>query len=257
MTRTNSRTDFGMIKFIIGPQMDNVIKIAKLMTTIGRDPDNDIVVTDPTVSPHHARIVCEEESWRIETISPDDTITVNKCDLPQSTIHDCAIVGIGRDTAFIFLLSSASQRLLNPATGNTQSLDSHASPTTSALIPDEAGDLQDSASTSPLVYEQFEAFTQPDLPEQGSPTHSLSLDQSSSPQSMTGVHQPLPRKGGETQLLPILEMGIPFLEVSSNTLQERKIYPLVKGVMNIGRDPSNDIVLSESHISMQMRQTIC
>ena len=253
MTRTNSRTDFGIIKFITGPQMDTVIKIDKLITTIGRDPDNDMVVTDPAVSPHHARIVCEEGSWSIETISPGDTITVNKRDLQQSIIHDCAIVGIGGDTAFIFLLSPASQSLLEPATGDTQPLGSNAFPATFESIPEsEADGLQDSALTSTPVPEQVEAVEQQDIPEQGSQTHSLTLNQP----PITGVHLPLQRKGEETQLSPFAEMGIPFLEISSNTLQERKIYPLVKEVMNIGRDPSNDIVLNESHISSFHAQII-
>src|SRR5437588_3432130 len=125
MTVTNSLTGFGLIKFIAGPQMDKVIRVDKAITTVGSDPDNDIVLTDQSVSPHHARILCEEGSWSVETINPGDTITVNKHDLQQSIIHDCTIVGIGADTAFIFLISLASQRLLDPATGNTQPIGSH------------------------------------------------------------------------------------------------------------------------------------
>jgi len=44
-------------------------------------------------------------------------------------------------------------------------------------------------------------------------------------------------------------MGIPSLEVSSNTSGERKTYPLDKQAINIGRDASNDIMLDEQIVS--------
>ncbi len=248
MSATDKQPVFGIIKFISGPQMDSVVKIDKPITNVGSDADNDIVLTDQAVSAHHARILWEDGSWSIETISPDDTITVNQRNLQQSIIHDCAIVGIGTETAFIFLISRASQRLLDPATGNTQPIGSNSPPATSEATPESgAADLQDSMPASVQVLEQVGAAKQQDIPD--SETHSLSLDQLPAAQNVTGVYFPTQRKGGETQLTPIWDMGIPFLEVSSNTQQERKVYPLVKEVMSIGRDASNDIVINESHIS--------
>ena len=45
------------------------------------------------------------------------------------------------------------------------------------------------------------------------------------------------------------ELGIPSLEYTDNTTGERKEYTLAQDVVNIGKDPSNDIVLSEDYIA--------
>jgi len=43
--------------------------------------------------------------------------------------------------------------------------------------------------------------------------------------------------------------GVPSLEISSNVHQDKQAYPLTKQVINIGRDPSNDIVINELVVS--------
>ena len=48
-----------------------------------------------------------------------------------------------------------------------------------------------------------------------------------------------------------IQQGIPLLEVSANTDNDKKTYPLLptKQVFNIGRDPSNDIVINRPTVS--------
>ncbi len=246
MDAIDNMPSFGIIKFLAGSQMDNVIQINKPTTTIGRDPDNDIVLTAQTVSEHHARLLCNNGSWSIETISPEDTIQVNKRDVQQAIIHDYDIVGIGTETTFIFLIRSASQKLLDPASGDTQPLASGQLPTTSASV---SAELQHPEPDRPPPSQEVEVPQQQDSPPQPTQTQTLRSPQSLPLQNSTGDIPQLRQEAEITQLTPLSEMGMPFLEISSNTQQERKIYPLTKQVTNIGRDSSNDIVLNENHVS--------
>jgi len=52
-----------------------------------------------------------------------------------------------------------------------------------------------------------------------------------------------------TLLAPMVEMGMPTLTVSSNIHSDRTIHSLNKQTLNIGRDPENDIVISEPMVS--------
>jgi ABC transport system ATP-binding/permease protein len=243
MNPTDNLPSFGIIKFFAGSQTDNVIQINKPITTIGRDPSNDIVLTNQSVAPHHARILWNKGLWSIETVSPGDTIYVNKHDVQQATIHDCDLIGIGTDTTFIFLISPASQKLLDPTSGDTEPLASGQLPATSEAMSQPANLQQPEPDQLPLP-QQVELLQQQDALPQGTQTRALPP-----PPDSTGNILPRDREAEDTQLTPLSEMGMPFLEISSNTQQERKIYPLVKQVTNIGRDAANDIVLNESHVS--------
>jgi ABC-type multidrug transport system ATPase subunit/pSer/pThr/pTyr-binding forkhead associated (FHA) protein len=53
----------------------------------------------------------------------------------------------------------------------------------------------------------------------------------------------------QTEIAPLSSMGIPSLEVSSNTSAEKRSYPLDKQVINIGRSATNDIVISNQSVS--------
>lgn len=56
-----------------------------------------------------------------------------------------------------------------------------------------------------------------------------------------------------TQVAPPLEpadgAGIPLLTISTNTRQEQQVYQLNRQVINIGRDPVNEIVINEKTVS--------
>ena len=52
--------------------------IDKPETTIGRAPDNDIILSDPTVAPHHARIVSDAEGVEIVNLSNVNPVRVNR-----------------------------------------------------------------------------------------------------------------------------------------------------------------------------------
>ncbi|GAC1649640.1 MAG: hypothetical protein NVS4B12_18860 [Ktedonobacteraceae bacterium] len=247
---TDNSSGTAIIKFFGGSQAGNVVHIDTPITTIGCEPGNDIVLTDHSVSRHHARVQWNNGSWSIETINSGDTISVNKHDVQQAILHDYDIVGIGTDTTGIFLLSFAAQKLLDPISGNTQPLAADELPATSkATSPSESIDVQYPEPEQPSQPEQSEHRQQQDVLPQRIPTHALPSLQALPAQDSSGDVASQHKEAGETLLTPISEMGMPFLEISSNTQQERKIYPLIRHVTNIGRDSSNDIVLNESHVS--------
>ncbi|MFL5666732.1 MAG: FHA domain-containing protein [Ktedonobacteraceae bacterium] len=66
-----------------------------------------------------------------------------------------------------------------------------------------------------------------------------------------------PGKGpDQTQIAPLSVIGIPSLEVSSNSSSYRKTLALDKPVINIGRDPTSDIVISDRTVSSSHVQIV-
>ena len=74
MDASNNPPVQGMIKFLTGPLTGRSFPIRKAITTIGRDPTNDIVVEqDPRVSRYHARLLWNNGEWSIENVSQKST----------------------------------------------------------------------------------------------------------------------------------------------------------------------------------------
>ncbi len=234
----------GMIKVLTGAQKNTIIHIEKFITMVGSNFDNDIILAGTSVLPHHARILQNNGLWSIETTNANDTLEVNKRKVQQAVLHDYDIVSIGTETTFIFLLSLSSQALSNSIARNTQPLmDEH------TVIPSETP-----LSSKVPVSKQSSSLQQSDIPQQPahqkrSRTDALPTLHFVSPQEISeeSIQQRVEVEG--TMVTPISEMGMPFLEISSNTQQERMVFPLVRHVVNIGRDASNDIVLNETYIS--------
>src|SRR5437588_10048934 len=105
MDVVNKSQALGSLQFLTGPLAGRTIQISKPMVTIGRDPINDIVISDPLVSRQHARLVYNGGLWNIEKLSPQNTMTVNRRDVQQSPIADRSTIGLGNETTFLFLIS--------------------------------------------------------------------------------------------------------------------------------------------------------
>src|SRR6266700_5067471 len=60
----------------------------------------------------------------------------------------------------------------------------------------------------------------------------------------------------QTLIAPFSALGIPSLEVSSNTSDEKRMYALDKQVISIGRNITNDIVINSRTVSGQHVQII-
>src|SRR5205085_5160968 len=92
----------GSITFLTGPLTGSAFQISKPITTIGRDPGNDIVVTDPSISRHHAQILWNNGAWSIQKIAPQNKVTVNQVDTQQTAIKDRDTISLGKGITFLF-----------------------------------------------------------------------------------------------------------------------------------------------------------
>lgn len=77
-----------LLKF--GPAVVREIPITKLPLTIGRKPDNDLVIDNPTVSSHHARIAREAGGYIVEDLN-----SLNGTFLTNRDAHDKKIIKAG------------------------------------------------------------------------------------------------------------------------------------------------------------------
>src|SRR5437868_10170424 len=105
MDVVNKSQGLGSIRFLTGPLAGRTIQISKPMMTIGREPTNDIVISDPLVSRQHARLVNNGGQWSIEKIALQNTISVNSRDVQQSPISDRDTISLGTGSTFLFLIS--------------------------------------------------------------------------------------------------------------------------------------------------------
>ncbi len=99
----------GSIKFLSGPLNGKTFPLNKLMIEIGRDAANDIVVFDPKVSRHHARIYWKQGAWLIENLSQKSVITVNQRSVQQAPLQPNVVINLGDDTSFVFLQTLPGQ----------------------------------------------------------------------------------------------------------------------------------------------------
>src|SRR6266487_1668776 len=101
MDTVNGPAGLGSIKFISGSQAGSTFQITKPTITLGREVGNDIVVSDPSVSRHHAQISLNNGTWTIIKLAPQNTVTVNQHDVQQAAIKDRDTIGLG-GTTFLF-----------------------------------------------------------------------------------------------------------------------------------------------------------
>ena len=95
----------------------------------------------------------------------------------------------------------------------------------------------------------------------------VGLEQSSAlPPSFVATQQPvaqptvrfaaLTQRPDQTAIAPLSAIGIPSLEVSSNSSSNRKTFALDKPIINIGRDATSDIIISERTVSSHHVQIV-
>src|SRR5436190_2456606 len=221
MSVTNRPQEPASIRFLTGPLAGNTFQINKPMITFGRDTGNDVIISDPTVSRKHAHLVNKAGQWSIEKLAEQNVLTVNQQNVQTAVISDRDTIGLGTGTTFLFLISSpqfpAEQR---PVTAYDA--------------------VQRLAPQAPPVagYSRQQPQLQYTFPETASP---LPID--------NAQHIPVDAHESGTIVSSQSTPGIPMLEVSSNVHAEKHAFPLTQQVINIGRDPSNDIVINELVVS--------
>ena len=123
METLNGPPDLGSIKFLTGSLAGNTILIQKPVLTIGREPGNDIVVTDPSVSRRHAQITLNGGVWVISNLTQQNIVIVNQRNVPpsqQSPISERDTIAIGAGTTFLFLPNAGAPPQPNLAQGQRQ-----------------------------------------------------------------------------------------------------------------------------------------
>lgn len=204
----------GSLKFLTGPLAGSTLPISKPVTTLGRDEtSNDIVISDPSVSRHHARIVQNGVQWTIEKLAPQNTLSVNARDVQQAPLADRDTIGLGTGTTFLFQVAAVQSA-------------SYAG----AIPPSRAAQGQQPP------------FSQAGMAATPYPTPQPSTYASTEPGEGGTQRVPPSGVGGAPS-------GVPLIEVSSNVHAEKQSFQLNKPVINIGRELSNDIVISELVIS--------
>ncbi len=210
----------GSLQFLTGPLTGNTYQITRPTITIGREPGNDLVIADPSVSRRHAQLTWNGAAWSITKLAPQNTLTVNRHEVQQATVNDQDVIGLGGGTTLRLLVGSGALQApyIQPAGQAPQPPESH-----------RAAPAPSSPQVAPFAQQQAAFAPPPPMPGGG----------------MTGTERAFLVNGPDGTNI----MGTPMLEVSTNTDQEKHSYPLSKQVINIGRDPSNDIVINRPTVS--------
>ena len=238
----------GSIRFLTGPLAGNTYPITKTTITFGREPGNDIVISDPSVSRHHAQITFISGAWMIKKLTAQNKISVNQREITQGPLLDRDTVTLGSGTTFLFQYSGASQHISaasQPAQASSGTVIDYR-PEAAAGAPYGTSGI----GNSPVPQQSFPppAMAQASFMAKGAGTPP--------PVAPTVASQPPDRfvesgtmrasigpdgQGGVT--------GVPTLEVSSNTDHDKHTYSLTQPVIDIGRDPANTIVINRPTVS--------
>src|SRR5579859_4215274 len=204
------------VGFLTGSLTGSSFALTKAIITIGRDASNDIVIADdPSIAAYHARLLWREGVWSIERHPDAGSVTVNQKQVGDApvAIPGGATIILGEATILLFSHDASPEDTV--ASISEQELEDASSPTS----------LLTSRETSPAAAPP----TVPSLPK--------------------ALLKGLASNPNQTQIAPLSVVGIPSLEVSSNSSSDRKTVALDKPVFTVGRDATSDIMISERIVS--------
>jgi len=87
-----------MLTFESGPFAGRIVALPNQMITLGRAPDNDVVVGDPATSGHHGRIEVRTGSFWISDLGSTNGTQVNGQQVIEKQLADGDIIAIGQNT---------------------------------------------------------------------------------------------------------------------------------------------------------------
>jgi len=87
-----------MLTFESGPFAGRIVALPNQMVTIGRAPDNDVVVGDPATSGHHGRIEVRTGSFWISDLGSTNGTQVNGEQVIEKQLTDGDMIAIGQNT---------------------------------------------------------------------------------------------------------------------------------------------------------------
>ena len=87
-----------MLTFESGPFAGRIVALPNQMVSIGRAPDNDVVVGDPATSGHHGRIDVRAGSFWISDLGSTNGTLVNGEPVIETQLTDGDMIAIGQNT---------------------------------------------------------------------------------------------------------------------------------------------------------------
>jgi pSer/pThr/pTyr-binding forkhead associated (FHA) protein len=87
-----------MLTFESGPFAGRIVALPSEMVTVGRAPDNDIVVGDPATSGHHGRIEVRVGAFWVSDLGSTNGTLVNGEPVIEKQLSDGDLIAIGQNT---------------------------------------------------------------------------------------------------------------------------------------------------------------
>ena len=78
------------------------IPLDKPALTVGRKPDNDVVIDNPAISSHHCKIVMKGDTYYVEDLESTNGTFVNEKRVVKSGLHDQDVIGVAKH-ALVFV----------------------------------------------------------------------------------------------------------------------------------------------------------
>lgn len=72
------------------------IPITKEDITVGRKPDNDIVIDNPTISGHHCKITQVGDNFYVEDLNSSNGVFVNAKKIMKSGLKNNDVIGVAK-----------------------------------------------------------------------------------------------------------------------------------------------------------------
>jgi pSer/pThr/pTyr-binding forkhead associated (FHA) protein len=95
---TSGASIAALLTFETGPFAGRIVAVPTQMITVGRAPDNDIVVGDPATSGHHGRIDVRGGSFWISDLGSTNGTLVNGEPVIEKQLSDGDLISIGQNT---------------------------------------------------------------------------------------------------------------------------------------------------------------
>ena len=86
------------LSFETGPFTGRIIALPNQMVTLGRAPDNDVVVADPATSGRHGRIEVRAGAFWISDLGSTNGTLVNGEPVIDKQLSDGDLIAIGQNT---------------------------------------------------------------------------------------------------------------------------------------------------------------
>ncbi|HYM97412.1 MAG TPA: FHA domain-containing protein, partial [Candidatus Sulfotelmatobacter sp.] len=87
-----------LLTFEAGPFAGRIVALPNQMVSIGRAPDNDIVVGDPATSAHHGRIEVRSGTFWISDLGSTNGTLVNGEPVIEKTLSEGDLIVVGQNT---------------------------------------------------------------------------------------------------------------------------------------------------------------